>query len=127
MQSIPAAVQQLVERNLPYFENQDLPSLRESIATIEIPPRLADFNAPSGEEGRRFLENNERIRAVVCQKDNRVLINDVVNASNVGTLIALLLPLFSFPPAAVPIAMVALAVAILKRGVAQYCSNYVAS
>jgi hypothetical protein len=65
------------------------------------------------------VKANDRIREVVCS--NKELLSGAIDAANISALVALLAPTLGFPPTAVPAAVVALAVLILRIGLNQYC------
>lgn len=116
-----------VEKYLPYLEHRTLDELREEVGKLPVAKELAaEAGHPhlEGAEAGFLLENHARLRAVICNSDNRKLISDLIDAGNVSAVIALLGPVLGIPGAGIPLGIIALAILLLKLGLNEYCAGF---
>ena len=111
-----------IERYFPVYRDQDEETLLAEAGRLALVN--ASFAAPLSRAalvalGRGLVGADDRIREVVCT--NKDIISTAIHAINVSALVALVAPTLGFPPTAVPAAVVALAVLLLKIGLNQYC------
>lgn len=111
-----------VERNLSTFRDLDEEDLLADVGQLAL--QDIRYAAPLSRAGlvalgRLLVSTDQRIREVVCS--NKELISVAIDTANVSALVALLAPTLGFPPTAVPAAVVALAVWLLRIGLNQYC------
>jgi hypothetical protein len=127
MQRVATRVYQEVERQLPTVLKMSDAELKARAGQIPLSGKLYDGHVAFKEEdlvaaGDTFLAKDSGVREVVCT--NKDEIKDTLDATNVSALVTLLLPVFGLPPLAIPLAVISLAVLIIKIGVNEYCKGF---
>lgn len=117
-----------VEKQLPTMENQSNEVLYAMIGRGIVFQGAAFLVSPTEEEltraGKQFVETHQGIHEVICNADNKSVILGAIDVTSITAVVSLLVPIFGFPPTAVPAAVIALAVLIFKIGVNQFCRGY---
>jgi hypothetical protein len=123
----PELIREEVERQLPGLMSKSIQELQAEVGLI---PMAAEVFRPTAAVNARALASagkafisKDKVKAFVCEPDNRKLVDDSLNAGNVGALVALLLQAFNIA-GVVPLAIIALAVLLLRMGLNTYCRGY---
>jgi hypothetical protein len=123
----PEVIRQEVVRQLPGLESKSVEELQQLVGQIPMAADLfrprATITAKSLSAAGKAFVAKDKVKEFVCDPDNRKLIDDSLNAGNVGALVALLLQAFNIA-GVVPLAIIALAVLLLKMGLNTYCKGY---
>jgi hypothetical protein len=118
-------IAQLVPQALERYKGASEDELLADIGQLALSD--AEFAGPLSREtlvalGRQIVSGHARVKEVICS--NTTIIGGAIDTANVSALVALLAPTLGFPPTAVPAAVVALSVLVLKIGLNQYCNNW---
>lgn len=116
-----------VEHRLPTVESKPEEELYADVGRIALQYVSFAVSPSHGQmvrAGKEFVETDQGIHDVICNTDNKGLILGTIDAANVTSVIVLLAPVLGFPPAAVPAAVISLAVLVLKVGINAFCRGY---
>jgi hypothetical protein len=130
------SIRTVVERDIPALEQSSNEELLAAIGSIPLDPvftnvrspqEIAEYSIPGfglARLGEKFINTNQHVREVVCR--NKSSFSGLIDVRNVSALVVVILPALGITAvaAAPPVAVMALAVFILRLGLDEYCRGY---
>jgi len=119
-------VEEIVPASLPSLSDASDEELLALVGSLNLDD--VDLAGPISREtlaalGREFLGTQDKLRKAVCASHETI--NESIDTANVTALVAAIAPLLGFPATAVPAAVVALSVLLLKIGLKRYCKGII--
>lgn len=117
-------VQEIVPASLPSLSNATDEELLVLVGSLNLDD--VDLAGPISREtlaalGREFLGTQDKLRRGVCAQHETI--KESIDTANVTALVVAIAPLLGFPATAVPAAVVALSVLLLRIGLGRYCKG----